>query len=170
MKTNNPPHSIHFIPIDYPKLPWYSSTRCFRISRVELPLKGNCLCGAIAYEIAAAPLDAGYCHCATCRKSSGAPAVAWGTVATKAFQFTKGKPVAYASSLSANRFFCGACGTQLVFQYANDPQTTDFTLGSLNDPEAVKPEYHIWTMSRVEWFETSDELPRHIDRGPDKWT
>jgi hypothetical protein len=28
--------------------------------------------------------------------------------------------------------------------------------------------YHIWTESRIDWFETADELPRYPDGGPDE--
>jgi hypothetical protein len=130
-------------------------------------LQGGCLCGAIRYRVEAEPIDAGYCHCRICRRSTGAPAVAWGTVRVKGFAFLSGTPVAYPSSPRARRQFCGACGTQLTFQYTQKPETIDFTLGSLDDPEALPPQYHIWTQSRIGWFDTSDPLPRHPDGGPD---
>ena len=34
------------------------------------------------------------------------------------------------------------------------------TLGSLDDPEIVQPEDHVWTQSQVSWFEIRDDLPR----------
>ncbi len=32
---------------------------------------------------------------------------------------------------------------------------------TLDDPEQLEPEYHIWTESRLNWFEIADHLPRH---------
>jgi hypothetical protein len=40
------------------------------------------------------------------------------------------------------------------------------TLASLDDPGAVHPSYHIWTASRIAWFDTDDDLPRYPERGP----
>ena len=34
---------------------------------------GTCYCGAVELEMSGPPLDMGYCHCANCRKYSGAP-------------------------------------------------------------------------------------------------
>jgi hypothetical protein len=34
------------------------------------------------------------------------------------------------------------------------------TLGSLDDPGAVKMDDHVWAKERVSWFEVDDELPR----------
>ena len=43
----------------------------------------------------------------------------------------------------------------------------DLNIGSLDHPSSIAPEYHIWTESRIPWFETVDELPRYPDAGPD---
>ena len=36
-------------------------------------LEGGCLCGAIRYKVTGPALDAGSCHCRSCRKASSAP-------------------------------------------------------------------------------------------------
>lgn len=131
--------------------------------------KGGCLCGEIAYLVSGRPLDAGYCHCTVCRRASGAPVVAWGTVDKERFSIVKGAPTSYHSSPRGARQLCARCGTQLTFQYTKEPKTIDFTLASLENPEAIAPEYHIWTKSRIRWFDTADKLPRHDDSGPDTW-
>lgn len=131
------------------------------------PLKGGCLCGAVRYQITATPIDAGYCHCRLCQKASGAPVVTWVTLPIKEFAFTKGTATAYKSSPRGIRHFCQICGTQLTFQKAQDPTTIDISLCSLDDPEAIRPQYHIWTASQLNWFEVADTLPRYEDDGPD---
>lgn len=131
-------------------------------------LEGGCLCGAVQYRIGKTPIDAGYCHCRLCQRSSGAPVVAWLTVPIGGFTYTKGAPVIFNSSTHSQREFCGTCGTQIVFRRSVSPKTVDVTLASLYDPSQVSPQYHIWRQSRVAWFETADSLPRHEDAGPDK--
>ena len=59
------------------------------------------------------------------------------------------------------RQFCGACGTPLTMHVEHQADTIDFTVATLDQPERVAPGFHIFHGSRVAWFETADELPRH---------
>ena len=131
-------------------------------------LEGGCLCGAVQYRIGVAPLDAGYCHCRLCQRSSGAPALAWLTAQIHGFSYTKGRPAVFPSSPHSQREFCSACGTQIAFRRSDSPTTVDVTLASLHDPSLIAPQYHIWRNSKIAWFETADSLPRHQDAGPDR--
>jgi hypothetical protein len=126
---------------------------------MKLRLAGGCLCGAIRYQISAAPRSADYCHCSMCRRAAGAPVVARLTVANEAFAWTTGEPAVYRSSATAERLFCPKCGTQLALR--DEPDYLDVTLASLDNPEAVRPSYHIWTSSRISWFEIADDLPSY---------
>ena len=40
-------------------------------------LDGGCLCGAVRYAALGPPVDAGYCHCRICQRSSGTPVLTW---------------------------------------------------------------------------------------------
>ena len=130
-------------------------------------LEGSCLCSAVQYRISVQPLDAGYCHCRLCQRSSGAPALAWLTVPVGGFCYTTGRPAIFQSSPHSQREFCSTCGTQLAFRRSVSPATVDVTLASLHDPALIAPQYHIWRQSRIAWFETTDSLPRYDDAGPD---
>ena len=132
-------------------------------------LEGGCLCGSVRYRLEGEPLDAGWCHCRLCQRSTGAPAVPWGTWPVAALRFTQGQASRFKSSAKGRRDFCPQCGTQLVFRAAEDSRTLDVTLASLDDPTAVAPQYHIWTMSQIPWVKLADGLLRHRERGPDSW-
>ena len=123
-------------------------------------IQGGCLCGAVRYRLASEPFEAGYCHCAICRRSTGAPVVAFGTVPFDDFQVT-GNPCRRRSSDFGERWFCRDCGTPLAMLVTHQPDTIDFTIATLDRPEAAIPEFHIWTQSRIAWFDTRDDLPRH---------
>jgi hypothetical protein len=69
--------------------------------------------------------------------------------------------VRYRSSGAAVRSFCGRCGTQLTFQRDDAPSEVDITVCSLDDPEALTPEDHTFTRSRLTWIGLSDGLPEH---------
>jgi hypothetical protein len=133
---------------------------------MKLTLEGGCLCGATRYRISAEPRHADYCHCRMCQRATGAPVVPWLTVAREAFAWTKGEPAVYHSSAEAERLFCPTCGTQLAFRAIAEPDHLEVTLASLDDPEAIRPTHHIWTDSRIGWFEVADDLPRYPERGP----
>ncbi len=44
------------------------------------PLTGGCLCGAIRYRYQGTLGAAFNCHCSICRRSAGAPFLAWQTL------------------------------------------------------------------------------------------
>ncbi len=134
---------------------------------MDLPLEGGCLCGAVRYRVTAEPIDSTYCHCRMCQRRSGAPAVATVEVPTGGLAFVQGEPAAYRSSSMAQRLFCRDCGTELYFTLLDEPPSLSLNLGTLDDPEAVRPTKHIWTSSQVSWFDIDDGLPRHPENAPE---
>ena len=124
-------------------------------------IEGGCLCGAVRYRALGQSYGITHCHCRTCRHASGAPFVTWAGVDTDKFTFTEGKPAAYASSVKVVRTFCDRCGTALTYQRADLPGSIDVTLGSMDDPEALRPEDHTWTESRLSWISLADGLPAY---------
>lgn len=87
--------------------------------------------------------------------------MAFATVPREHFVLTRGVPRRRASSAFGERWFCGDCGTPLAMIVAHQPDTLDFTLATLDDPGTVAPGFHIWHESRIGWFDTADDLPRH---------
>ena len=59
---------------------------------------GGCQCGAVRYEVSGQPQHVMLCHCGDCRRSSGAPMVAWAAFAEADFKLIQGEPVAFNSS------------------------------------------------------------------------
>jgi hypothetical protein len=124
------------------------------------PLSGGCHCGSVRYEVRAAPSMSGYCHCRNCQRLTGTPAMVWAQVPIAAFCYTAGEPAIYLSSETGERRFCGHCGSPLEFRRRPDPQTVEFYVATLDDPARVVPRVHIFTRSRIPWFDTADTLPR----------
>ena len=71
------------------------------------------------------------------------------------------------SSGFGRRQFCGACGTPLTIQVDYQPETIDFPILTLDDPEKVPPEFHIFWSRHVSWFDPADGLPRHAKFRPE---
>ncbi len=128
--------------------------------------EGGCLCGAVRYRCAGDPTGVEYCHCGMCRRSAGAPTVAWAAFPAGAMTFTRGQPTLYASSERGRRGFCNRCGGALTFQWSDHPELIDVTVGSLDDPAAVPPRWHIFDADRIPWLTLHDDLPRYPARRP----
>ena len=128
---------------------------------------GGCLCGAVRYRLASAPFDAGWCHCRTCQLNSGSPAMAFASVPVADYVVERGDPATVKSSDFGSRKFCRDCGTPLLMQVDHQPETVDFSLATLDRPEAVLPKFHIFYASRIAWAEPGDALPRHDRFRPD---
>ena len=135
---------------------------------METILAGGCACGSLRYRRAHRPYDAGWCHCRLCQLSSGAPAVAFATVARADFEIEIDAGARwYRSTPFGQRLICARCGSLVAMQVDHQPDTTDFTIATLDDPEIIAPDFHIFRESRIGWFETTDEMPRHERFRPD---
>lgn len=128
-------------------------------------LTGGCHCGSVRYETADEPFERALCHCELCRRTTGAPAVAWFTVRESTLRLT-GEPTTYAASDHAVRTFCGRCGAQIAFKDAAYGDRIDLTTASLDDPEAAPPVEQIWVRSRLPWMAAAHALPDDLDRRP----
>jgi hypothetical protein len=129
-------------------------------------IEGGCFCGFIAYRLDGEPEHRTCCHCSICRRTSGAPFVAWFTVPSESFRFTRGQPARLRSSEHGSRTFCPRCGTPLTFQSSRLPDEIDVTTCSLADPERFPPQDHTHTRSRLAWVELGDGLPAFLDARP----
>lgn len=133
------------------------------------PLTGGCTCGAVRYELKSQPFDAGWCHCRTCQRTSGAPAMVFASVPEGDLVWTQGaeKVRTFRSSTFGHRAFCGECGTPFLMKVDHQPETVDFAVATLDAPDRVAPGFHIFWGSRIAWFEPGDELARHDRFRPD---
>ncbi|MBY0270425.1 MAG: GFA family protein [Burkholderiales bacterium] len=129
-------------------------------------IEGGCQCGAVRYAITGEPIMAAICHCTMCRRAHAAPAVAWAMYQEDQVAFSKAKPKSFASSPEARRSFCAVCGTQISFTADFLPGLIDIAVGSLDNPEAVKPALHYWHSRHLSWAEFADALPRHPELPP----
>lgn len=127
----------------------------------ELQYDGGCLCGDIRYRIKGVVKYRCNCHCQSCRRASGAPYVAWGTIDLDDLEFTSGELAFVQSSPGVERGFCGSCGASVTFTQTRRPGEIDFTLATLDDPGRLAPQAHIWLRDKLPWVQIGDDLPRY---------
>ena len=121
-------------------------------------LSGGCQCGAVRYSIPQPGKGVHLCHCRMCQKATGNLFAALAPVPREAVKWTRGRPQFFRSSRAAERGFCPHCGTPLSFSYVGGP-TFHVTIGSLDTPNAVKPEIHYGVEARIGFLCLSDGLP-----------
>ena len=139
----------------------HGSTTVIEMS--ESPFEGGCLCGAVRYRAVGEPFHPINCHCADCRRASGAPFVSWVSFPAAGFAFAKGQPTSFRYS-GRVRTFCGLCGTPLTFQADALPDEIDVTIGSLDHPEQMAPRDQLWVSDRLPWIKLADDLPQYETR------
>lgn len=122
--------------------------------------EGGCFCGAVRYRFHVRPLAVSHCHCAMCRRATGAPFITWMTITPETFSWTKGAPAEYRSTSDVRRGFCPTCGTTLSYANVGHPEEIDISAATLDDPGSVTPDNHLWVGSKLPWISLEDGLPR----------
>jgi len=128
-------------------------------------LTGGCLCGAVRYETMGTPLRVAHCHCERCRRSTGAAFATGVCFPVKAVTWKRGEPVSYQSSKSFARLFCSRCGSS-VAQHNLAAGTMWPLAGTLDRPEFVIPEFHMFIEEQLSWVKLDDGLPCHSTFAP----
>ena len=133
-----------------------------------MTVTGGCLCGAIRYEIAAAPMVTRVCWCRVCQyigAGSGTVNVCFPSAAVA----LQGEPQDYRSVAdsgnSMHRRFCRDCGTHLFSATESRPHLVFVRAGTLDDPEIARPAATIWTSQAPSWACINQALPR-VERQP----
>jgi hypothetical protein len=127
-------------------------------------IRGSCLCGAVRFEIDKV-LALTHCHCANCRKLTGAAFATYAHVTDSKFRFTAGEEnsVQFESAPGSYRNRCKICGC-LTPGKASYLKTWSIAAGLLDDDPGVKPSLHVFTSSKAPWWDIHDTLPQH-----EKW-
>ncbi len=125
---------------------------------------GGCACGKVRYRLRATPLVVHACHCRDCQRLSGSAFLTniWiergfveadhRALRSVMLQGGSGKP--------HEVFSCPDCGTALYSKYHAAPgDTVLLRAGTLDRPEAVRPDVHIFTRSKMPWLPLPDGVP-----------
>jgi hypothetical protein len=122
-----------------------------------MSLEGGCSCGAIRYKLTNTPLIVHACHCRDCQRVTGSGFVIniW---IEKQFVESRGampKSVVLKGGTGKDHeaFFCDKCGTYVWSRYAVAPGSEALFVraGTLDNPDAVQPDVHIFTRSKLRW-------------------
>jgi hypothetical protein len=112
---------------------------------------GGCLCGSVRFRVSGRPIRVELCHCATCRRATGAAFAAYALFPADRFRLDRGKTRGVVTSPEIERHGCSACGSPLFNRFAGSGDV-DLHLGSFDRPEGFDPTGDIWTERRLAWL------------------
>ena len=125
--------------------------------------RGECNCGAVAFEISADLSSVVVCHCSICRRSTGSNGIAVVVIDNNAFRWMRGEEqIATWKKPNADwqTWFCRVCGSPLPGK--NDESRMFIPAGSISDGgEALRVTHNIWVDSKADWDEIGDSGKRH---------
>ena len=125
-----------------------------------MTITGGCHCGAVRYQADGEAITHALCHCMDCRRSAGAPMVAWTMYPEGSVKVTQGSTKIYNSSGHGRRQFCPECGTGLFYTNAQMlPGIIDIQSCTYDDPNLVPARAHIQVAERIGWMASAHELP-----------
>jgi hypothetical protein len=127
-------------------------------------LEGGCACRAIRYKLTASPLIVHACHCRDCQRLTGSAFVINIWIEKKFVESSAAVPKSFrlagGSGQPHDVFFCGTCGTYVWSRYHGAPGDALFVrAGTLDRPEAVSPDVHIFTRSKLPWLDLPESVP-----------
>ncbi|MDH3531865.1 MAG: GFA family protein [Gammaproteobacteria bacterium] len=135
----------------------------------EQTFSGSCLCGSVAYEIAAEALRFYHCHCQRCRKATGTGHASNIIIRPSKVDWTAGATLLkYYKVPEAQRFatnFCSNCGS-LMPRIAPDMSIGVIPAGTLDHDPAIRPEARIFAGSRADWSCDDHALSVHEEYPP----
>jgi hypothetical protein len=124
-------------------------------------IRESCICGAVRFEIDEVRALT-HCHCANCRKLTGAAFASYAHVEAQKFCFVAGEDmtVTYESAPGSFRHRCKVCGC-LTPGRAPYLTTISVPAGLLDDDPIARPRLHVFTSSRAPWWTIQDDLPKY---------
>jgi hypothetical protein len=125
-------------------------------------LTGNCLCGAILYEVADEFRYALNCHCSDCRKATGSAFKPFAGIEHDKLIIAKGKDAVliFGDKNTNHDVRCKWCGS-FLFSVVRDGAFVHVTIGTLIDNPTIQPTAHIFVSDKAPWFEITDNLPQY---------
>ena len=128
------------------------------------PLEGGCDCRLIRYRMETRPLFVHCCHCRWCQRESGASFALNAMIEADRVTLLAGEPEIVdtpTESGSGQKFArCPKCLIALWSNYAGAGPVIKFVrVGTLDNPDHLPPDIHIFTASKQPWVVIAPDAP-----------
>ena len=128
------------------------------------PLEGGCDCGLIRYRMETAPLIVHCCHCRWCQRETGTAFALNALIEAERVMHLKAEPEVIDTPSESGKgqkiARCPSCRVAVWSNYAGaGPIIRFIRVGTLDTPEVLRPDIHIFTASRQPWVLLPQDMP-----------
>ena len=119
-------------------------------------MNGGCTCRAVRYRMTAKPLFVHCCHCRWCQRETGASFALNAMIESDRVVLLSGTPEVVPTPSNSGKgqkiARCPQCRIALWSNYAGAGDVVRFVrVGTLDKPDRLPPDIHIFTSSRQPW-------------------
>jgi len=127
-------------------------------------LEGGCTCGAVRYRVTSSPLFVHCCHCRWCQRETGAAFALNAMIEADRVVLLRGQPEVVhtpsSSGIGQKITRCPVCRIALWSNYGGAGDRVRFVrVGTLDEPDRLPPDIHIFTASKQPWVMLGPEVP-----------
>jgi hypothetical protein len=138
----------------------------------DFPLFGGCDCRSIRYRMDTRPLFVHCCHCRWCQRESGASFALNAMIETDRMTLLAGEPEIVDTPSASGRgqkiARCPGCRIAVWSNYSGAGPAVRFVrVGTLDEPDRLPPDIHIFTASKQPWVVLPlgmPAVPEYYDR------
>jgi hypothetical protein len=127
-------------------------------------LEGGCACGHVRYRMTRRPMFVNCCHCRWCQRETGASFALNALIEADRVVLLGGTPEVVNTPSESGKgqkiTRCPTCRVSLWSNYAGSGDALRFVrVGSLDDPDRLPPDAHIYTASKQPWVVLPPDVP-----------
>jgi hypothetical protein len=134
----------------------------------KLPLTGECMCGAVRFEVSEPLLGAVFCHCKRCQRRTGTGASTTALTAPGSYRTVSGEDLVRSWDPGDGGWIkasCSICGSQLFTTSSENPDLVAIRMGALDGDPGIRPAAHQFVTYAAPWAPLPDDgLPRFPER------
>ena len=125
--------------------------------------EGGCFCKAVRYRLTTAPMIVHCCHCRNCQNKTGSAFVINAFIEAVRVELLSGETgidtVESGGDQLHDIYRCRKCGTAVWSDYGQRGTIRIVRVGTLDDPDALPPDVHIFTRSKLPWVALPEGVP-----------
>jgi len=130
----------------------------------DFPAEGGCDCRFIRYRLRTRPMFVHCCHCRWCQRETGASFALNALIEADRVELLGGEPQVVdtpsASGKGQRIARCPRCFVAVWSNYAGaGPRVRFVRVGTLDNPDLLSPDIHIFTASKQPWVTLAPGVP-----------
>ena len=138
----------------------------------DFPIEGGCDCRRVRYRMLTPPLFVNCCHCRWCQRETGSAFVINAMIEADRVDLLAGEPEMVLTPSESGKgqkiWRCPKCKIAVWSNYAGGGDAFHFVrVGTLDEPDRLPPDIHIFTASKQPWVALSPgtpAVPEYYDR------